>query len=377
MTDPTKAAAAPQRKQQQAAPRSAPQRPPTIRDVAREADVSKSLVSLVFNGGENVSEERRLRVLHAAERLGYRPNLVAQSLSAGKRDFVAILVSNLHNPLFAEIVGAARAQLADAGRRTMIVSAQVDDGDGAAMLDQDNIAMLRDLRPSGLITVGTIPGFAELTDFAATIPTVVASAIDATPDVLATVRSDDNAGVDLVVAHLAHQGVTRIALVGGRGGTVSASRAAAFTASIERRGLAADSWVETADFTEAGAHRAVERMLADGRLPEAIIAVNDLAAIGAITALEAAGIAVPGGCRVAGYDDTTLAAIPRISLTSVDPGNRRIGRDAATALLTALTELDGPAAHSAPDQAVPPNPHRGLEVLIEPRLVVRGSTTAG
>lgn len=352
MTDPSGAATS--------AAQSAPQRPPTIRDVAREAAVSKSLVSLVFNGGENVSDERRLRVLHAADRLGYRPNLVAQSLSAGRRDFVAILVSNLHNPLFAEIVGAAKAELAEAGRRTMIVSAQVDDGGGSAMLDQDNIAMLRDLRPSGLITVGTIPGFAELTELAATIPTVVASAIDATPEVVATVRSDDNAGVDLVVAHLAAQGINRIALVGGEGGTVSASRAAAFTESISRRGLAAASWVETADFTEAGARRAVERMLAQGRRPEAIIAVNDLSAIGAITALEAAGIAVPGGCRVAGYDDTSLAAIPRISLTSVAPGNRRIGRDAATALLTAL-ESD------APD--------RGLEVLIGPRLVVRGSTS--
>ena len=340
---------------------SASSRPPTIRDVAREAGVSKSLVSLVFNGGENVSEERRLRVLHAAERLGYRPNLVAQSLSAGRRDFVAILVSNLHNPLFAEIVGAAKAQLAEAGRRTMIVSAQVDDGDGSVMLDQDNISMLRDLRPSGLITVGTIPDFAELTDLAAAIPTVVASAIDVTPEVVATVRSDHNAGLDLVVAHLVSQGLARIAFVGGEGGTVSAFRAAAFTEAIGRHGLDEGSWIESADFTEAGARRAVDRMLAEDRLPDAIIAVNDLSAVGVITALESAGVAVPGGCRVVGYDDTSLAAIPRISLTSVDPDNRRIGRDAAAALLAALdSQKQG----------------RGQEVLIAPRLVVRGSSVA-
>lgn len=341
---------------------SVPVRPPTIRDVAREAEVSKSLVSLVFNDGENVSKERRLRVLLAAERLGYRPNLVAQALSAGRRDFVAILVSNLHNPLFAEIVGAAKAQLAATGRRTMIVSAQVDDGDGVAVLDADNIAMLRDLRPSGLLTVGTIPRFTELSDIAATIPTVVASAIDATDDVVATVRSDDIAGVDLVIAHLVEQGVDQIALVGGEGGTVSASRAEAFLASIKRRGLEAGCWVETADFTEAGAQRAVERMLAENRQPQAIIAVNDLSAIGVISALEASGVAVPNDCLVAGYDDTTLAAIPRISLTSVDPDNRRIGREAADAMLAALD----PVAQAA---------DRGREVLIQPRLVVRRSTS--
>ncbi|UOR01634.1 LacI family transcriptional regulator [Leucobacter allii] len=363
-----------------------PGRPPTIRDVAREAGVSKSLVSLVFNGGENVSEERRLRVLHAADRLGYRPNLVAQSLSSGRRDLVAIFVSNLHNPLFAEIVGAAKARLAEAGQRTIIVSAQVDDGRGSPVLDRDNLAVLRDLRPSGLITVGTIPEFAELADLTAVIPTVVASAIDATGDVAATIRSDDEAGIDLVVAHLAAQGVRRIAFVGGEGGTVSASRAAAFRSAVARRGIAdavqsavapsstddsaesamaiadaderaaARAWVEAADFTEEAASRAVRRLIAEDRVPEAIVTGNDLTAIGVITALEEAGIRVPEDCRVAGYDDTSLSAIPRISLTSVDPGNRRIGREAAAALLAAIA--DGT---------------RLGEVLIPPSLVVRDS----
>lgn len=340
----------------------APARPPTIRDVARVAGVSKSLVSLVFTGGDNVSEERRLRVLHAAAQLGYRPNLVAQSLSSGRRDIVAILVSNLHNPLFAEIVGAAKARLAEAGKRTMIVSAQVDDGAGGTVLDRDNLDVLRDLRPSGLITVGTIPEFTELAGLTAAMPTVVASAIDATADVVATVRTDDIAGLDLVVDHLVAQGVSRIAFIGGDGGTVSASRESAFRAAVERRDFGARAWVERADFTEAGARRAVERLLAADHLPEAIVAVNDLTAIGVITALEAAGIAVPGECRVAGYDDTTLSAIPRISLTSVDPDNRRIGREAAEALLDALTG-------AAPGEASV----AAGEVLIPPTLVVRAS----
>ncbi|RGE20786.1 LacI family transcriptional regulator [Leucobacter sp. wl10] len=334
-----------------------PARPPTIRDVAREAGVSKSLVSLVFNAGENVSEERRERVLRAAEALGYRPNLVAQSLSAGRRDLVAILVSNLSNPIFAEIVGAAKARLGEAGQRTMIVTAQVDDGSGESVLDRDNLAVLRNLRPAGLITVGTIPEFPELSDLTATIPTVVASAIDATDDTVAAVRTDDGAGIDLVVDHLADQGIARIVFVGGDGGTVSASRERAFRAAAKRRGLSGTTAVERADFTERDARRAVERLLAAGRVPEAIVAVNDLTALGVIAALEEAGVRVPGDCRVTGYDDSTLASIPRISLTSVDPHNRRIGREAAEALLAA----SGPF-------------RRGREVLIPPSLVVRGST---
>lgn len=335
-----------------------PVRPPTIRDVAREAGVSKSLVSLVFNGSDNVSEARRERVLLAAEQLGYRPNLVAQSLSAGRRDLVAILVSNLYNPLFAEIVGAAKARLGEAGRRTMIVSAQVDGGGGEPVLDRDNLAVLRDLRPSGLLTVGTIPEFGELSGLTAEIPTVVASAIDATADTVAAVRTDDDAGIELVVEHLAAQGLRRIVFVGGAGGTVSASRERAFRAAVARHGLA-EAAVERADFTEAAARRAVARLLSAGRPPEAIVGVNDLTAIGVISALEESGVAVPDDCRVTGYDDTTLAAIPRISLTSVDPDNRRIGREAAEALLRA----------TAPSRS-------GGEILIPPRLVVRGSSVA-
>ncbi|MFV0435341.1 MAG: LacI family DNA-binding transcriptional regulator [Leucobacter sp.] len=372
-------------------------RPPTIRDVAREAGVSKSLVSLVFNDSESVSEERRERVLRAAQRLGYRPNLVAQSLSAGRRDFVAILVSNLHNPLFADIAGAAKARLAEAGRRTMIVSAQVDDGSGGRVLDRDNLAVLRDLRPTGLLTIGTIPQFEELAELTTVIPTVVASAIDATPETIATVRSDDNAGIGLVVDHLAEQGLSRLVFIGGEGGTVSASRERAFLAAVERRGLSGDASVERADFTEAGARRVVGRMLAEAQRPEAIVAVNDLVAVGVITALEEAGVRVPQDCRVTGYDDTTLSAIPRISLTSVDPDNRRIGREAAEALLAASGSRPGSGAAGASSAAgvlgaadtlgvvgvskvagssTSGSLDRGREVLIPPTLVTRGSSVA-
>lgn len=348
-------------------------RPPTIRDVAREAGVSKSLVSLVFNGSDSVSEERRTRVLDAADALGYRPNLVAQSLSAGRRDIVGILVSNLSNPVFAEIVGAIKARLSAAGQRTMIVTAQVEDGSGDPVLDRDNLDVLRDLRPAGLVTVGTVPDFSELADLTASIPTVVASAIDATPDTVATVRTDDAAGIRLVVDHLVDQGLTRIVFVGGRGGTVSASRELAFHEAMSRRGLGASGAVQRAGFTAAGARRAVREILADGPAPEAVVAVNDLVAVGVITALEDAGISVPADCRVTGYDDSSLASIPRISLTSVDPMNRRIGQEAADALLEALNVPcdDGGAPASATGQR-PEATMRTL--LIPPSLVVRGST---
>ncbi|MGO1810010.1 MAG: LacI family DNA-binding transcriptional regulator [Canibacter sp.] len=342
-----------------------PSRPPTIRDVAREAGVSKSLVSLVFQKGEHVSAERRNRVLQAAETLGYRPNLVAQSLSAGQRDIVAILMSNLSNPIIAEIVGAIKARLSEAGRRTMILTAQIEDHTGKSMLDEDNLAVLRDLKPAGLITVGTIPEFTEFADLTSIIPTVVASAIDATDDTVATVHTDDAAGISLVVDHLADLGAKRIVFVGGSGGTVSATREQAFHEAMRKRGLSKFEAVERVGLTEEGARQAMERFLGEANQPEGVIAVNDLVAIGAITALEAAGISVPNDCRVTGYDDSALAGIPRISLTTVNPMNRRIGLEAAEVLLTALERRnETPGTSFATRQ----------QILIPPRLVVRDSS---
>ena len=84
---------------------------PTIRDVAAEAGVSKSLVSLVYSSPNSVSEKRKEKILEAAEKLGYAPNFLARSLAADSGTFVAILVADLHNPLFAEIADQVRVRL--------------------------------------------------------------------------------------------------------------------------------------------------------------------------------------------------------------------------------------------------------------------------
>jgi hypothetical protein len=102
----------------------------TMRDVAEEAGVSKALVSLVYRTPEKVSPERRAWVLEAAERLGFRPNWVASSLSARESSFTAILVSNMHNPVFGTVVDSARATLAEAGRYGLMSSAVIPGPDG-------------------------------------------------------------------------------------------------------------------------------------------------------------------------------------------------------------------------------------------------------
>lgn len=326
-------------------------RRPTIRDVAAAAGVSKSLVSLHYSGG-GVSEERRARIVEAAERLGFRPNLTARALSASDGGFTGVLVADLGHSVFAEVVDAARAALARSGRAALLTSAMLPDADGVPRLDERALAIFGDLRPRSVLVVGSIPDLPALAGLVSGTPIVVASAASEGADVAATVRSDDVAGIRMAVDHLVSRGHRRIAHIGGRGGAVATRRAEAFAAALSAHGLEAQ--VAPSDFTEEGGHAAARSLLAEGRqAPTAVVAANDLAAVGALAAATATGAAL----AVTGYDDSRIARLPQVSLTSVDPRNAEIGAAAAERILAVEAGTEPPA-----------------ETLVAPRLVVRSTT---
>lgn len=316
-------------------------RRPTIRDVAAEAGVSKSVASRVYSGSTHVSDESRARVEAAAARLGFRPNWVARSLAGERDDFVGILVADLHNPVFAEVVDAARAELSLHGQVGLLTTALLpraaDPGDEGTRvgpgLDDHALALFGDLRPSRMLLVGSVPFPERVLEASPNARVVAASSMPVGLSRARIVRGDDDAGMRMIVDHLVARGHTDIAHVGGAGGPVSALRAAAYRDRMREHGLADRIRIEPSDYTQAGGTRAARALLDGERPPSAIAAVNDLAAIGVLAA--AADAARRGAPRVAvtGYDDTFLAALPQIGLTSVDPGNQRIGREAALLLV--------------------------------------------
>ncbi|SJM71308.1 LacI family DNA-binding transcriptional regulator [Gulosibacter sp. 10] len=338
-----------------AAGRIRPKRP-TIRDVAARAGVSKSLVSLVFSGG-SVSEDRKQRVLAAAEELGYRRNKTARSLAGADGDFTGILVADLHNSVFVEIVEAARAEFSRTDRGALLTSAAISDADGALRLDRQALEALADLRPRSVLVVGTVPELEKLVKLVPQVPIVVASAIVEHLAVAATVRTDDWAGIRLAVEHLVGLGHERIAHIGGAGGAVARNRVAGYRAAMDALGLGGLARVEASDYTERGGYAATRRLLEAGERPTAITAVNDLSAIGALGAIAEAGL--DGAIAVVGYDNTSTARLQRVSLTSVDPHNVEIG-DQAARMVAALEDGE---------------PLGRREVLVEPTLAVRDSST--
>ena len=130
---------------------------PTIRDVAARAGVSKSLVSLVYSAPQTVSKYRKDLVIKAADELGFSPNFLARSLATDTGNFIGILVADLHNPLFAQIVDQVRAALEAKGEYSFMTSAMLPNVAGEQILDSRTVSALIDLRPKSVLVVGSIP----------------------------------------------------------------------------------------------------------------------------------------------------------------------------------------------------------------------------
>jgi DNA-binding LacI/PurR family transcriptional regulator len=333
-------------------------RRPTIRDVAERAGVSKSLVSLVMRDEPMVREDKRRRVLQAAEELGYRTNYAARSLSAVKSATVGVLVADLRNPLLIDVFEKAEQVLNDAGFSTLMTGAVRAPGTAGPRIDIKAIGALKDLGVEAILVVGSVPDRVGLAKIIGDIPTVVAAAhAEGLPaDV---VRNDDRLGMRLVVDYLVAGGHRYIAHLGGLGGGVAQDRAAGYREAMQHHGLGDESLVVDADFTEDAGYRAAAQLLRRSYPVTAMTAVNDLAAVGALSAAADSGIKVPDDLAITGYDDTFVAAIRQVSLTSVNPDSAGIGALAARCVVDRIKDPDRPCG----------------EHLLPPRLVTRSSAS--
>ncbi|WP_128376265.1 LacI family DNA-binding transcriptional regulator [Streptomyces cavernae] len=327
-------------------------RSPTIRDVAERAGVSKSLVSLVLRGSPQVSPEKRRAVLAAVEELGYRPNAAARSLSERRSRTVGVLLNDMRNPWFVELLDGLNSRLHEGGMRMLLA-----DGHLNRRLGDDLTRTFMDLRVDGLVAVGTLPPSEALRTAAGLVPTVVAGAREPSLPGVDIVSGDDEHGARLATEHLIALGHRRIAHIAGQG-VVGALRRRSFETVMREHGLAGTAIVAQGDLTEEGGYRATVRLLSSGQRPTAVFAFNDIACVGALSAAEELGLRVPRDLSLVGYDNTYLSRLRHLWLTTVDNASHEVGRRAAGRL---LDRIAGPA-------------RPGEVVLTTPALEVRGTT---
>ena len=333
-------------------------RRPTMDDVAVKAGVSRALVSLVMRDSPKVSPQRRAAVLAAAEDLGYSPHAMARQLASRTSTVVGVLVSDLHNPYFADVVDGVEDAAREAGLQIIL-------GTGGRRPDDERRAVetLLTFRPAGLVLLSPVVPSAVLSRAGALVPVVAVERTVRLPEV-DTVTDDGRTGSALAVDHLVGLGHREIVHLDGGSGSQSDVRRRGYLQAMRRHALAGH--VEPSEYTEEAGSASVGRLLASGRRFTAVVAANDLNAVGAMAALEDAGLLVPDDVSIVGYDNTSLAALRHVGLTTVDQPRAEMGR---LAVRTLLMRLDGSRTRTAP-----------VRDMLQPTLVVRrstGPTTAG
>ncbi len=324
----------------------------TMDDVARLAGVSRALVSLVMRGSPKVSDGRREAVLAAAARLGYRPNAMARGLASRRTRMIGVLLNELHNPFYAEIMDGIDEVAAELDYRLLIGTAG-----RRPRGEQEALESFLELRADGLVLVGPRLPTRDILAAAATTPVVVVARGINSPAV-DSITNDERAGARLVVRHLVELGHRRIAHVDGGRGAGAAARRSGYREAMRELGLVREIRVVPGDYTDIAGVRAAVRLLESGDLPTGVFAANDIVAAGLVDRLEEAGLRVPHDLSVVGYDNTFLAALHHMSLTTIDQPRPEMGRRAIRALVERVE-----AGRTAP-----------MHVRVSPSLVVRSST---
>jgi LacI family transcriptional regulator len=329
----------------------------TIQDVARAANVHASTVSRALNPRtrELVTARVAERVRGVAGRLGYIPDPAAAGLRTRRTATVGVLIPDLANPFFPPLLRAIEAILGEAGYTAIIANTDNDPERACQALER-----LAARRVDGMILATATRRDALVERCRALRLPVVLLNRGTDAALVSAVVGDDARGIALAMDHLFAMGHRRIGHVAGPGSiSTSAARQSSFVAAMRARGLATDRAIvaSSAYAIEAGG-AAAATLLDRNRELTAIVAANDLIALGCYDALAARGLACPRDVSVTGFNDMPFADRFAPPLTTVRIPHRAMGTTAAQIL---LAEIEQPRL-------------RKRHVRLEPELVVRGST---
>lgn len=324
----------------------------TIKDVAREANVSVATVSRALNGQHNVAEAVRLRVQMVAERLRYTPHHAARSLSSRRTRTIGVVLPEVYGEFFSELMFGIDQVAREHGLHLLVSSYHGDPREQG-----DALRSMRG-RVDGLLVMSPYDDAdGHLADALEMLPDAVLISSHLSLPGRCRIGIDNHAGARAMVAHLAALGHKRIDFLSGpRGNHEAEERLRGYRDGLAE--LLPDSTpvVIQGDFREESGERAVQAMLAGPSLPDALFAANDMMAVGCLSAFNAAGLVVPGDIALAGFDDIPLARYVPPGLTTMRVDIAALGADAMHRLLA-------PAGDGQSD-----------DVLRPPQLVVRAST---
>jgi LacI family transcriptional regulator len=324
----------------------------TIRDVAKLAGISVASVSRVLNGHSKVTPETRDKVLSAVNALGYSPNLAARSLSTSRTQAIGVVLPDMHGEFFSELLRGMDRAASERGYLLLLSNIHAD-----ALIAGQVLAALRG-RVDGLVVMA--PQLDEEVRESAlprNLPIVLVNSPGSHGR--PTLRIDNAGGVAAMVKHLLESGRRRIVHLAGVAENIDAiERRQAYLDAMARLAPDLPVRVVQGNFDEASGEALVRTLLAEGLPVDAILAANDMMALGALQTLRNAGVAVPEQVAVSGFDDVPLARYLNLTTVAVDIAG--LGARAVEVLISTLQDQPGPVATE----------------FCETRLVVRATTCA-
>jgi LacI family transcriptional regulator len=327
----------------------------TLRDVADVAGVSIATVSRILTGARQSRPATRDRVLAAAAQLDYRPSAPARALKLQQTQTLGLLITDIENPFFPEIVRAVEDAAHERGYAVLLCNATDDPGRELAYIN-----LLLERRVDGIIVAASqVPSRHAALLGRARIPVVLVNC-EAPGSGLASITSDNPGGARMATEHLLSLGHRHIGhITAPHANAAAALRLGGVRGAMRAAGIGEESLVVSeGDAHVAGGERATRELLERAPLTTAIVCYNDLTAIGALRALRALGCLVPGDFSVLGFDDIDLAKWTDPPLTTIAQQKGEMGRWAVALLADAASN----GHHSASTRRLTTS------------LVLRGST---
>lgn len=325
-----------------------------MKDIARDLGISPMAVSKALRNHADISKETRARVMRRAEELNYRLDWVARSMVTGRTYLVGLVLPDLMQSFFAEVAMGVTRKLAPVGYQVVILHTQEDAAQEIASID---LMMTR--KVDGLIIASAQRGGGADVLRALKTPYVL---IDrAIPGLKANYVGVQNEKLGFMATeHLIQQGCTRIAHLRGPAVSTSQGRLQGYRKALAKYGLKLDpQFIVDGDYTDTSGYAAMQALLRSGARPDGVFCFNDPVAIGAIHAVQEAGLSVPRDVAVIGAANMHYSDMIRVPLSTVDQSSAEIGERASDLLLHCMTAAE------------PPAPRR---LLMKPRLIVRESS---
>jgi LacI family transcriptional regulator len=327
----------------------------TIKDVAKIANVSYATVSRALNGHNDVSEKTKRRVIDICEQIGYSPNAIARGLVKNSTDTIGLLIPDITNPFFSDVAWGVEDEASKKGYNVILCNTNWE-----LSREESYFKLLCEKRVGGIIVAPVSDETISLVErFGIKLPVVFVGSNPKDESFNFVVADNLKAGF-MATEYLIKLGHLRIALIGGNEYTSTyRDRFEGYRMALDKYGLIYDAnFVKSGSFRRDSGYRLTKGLVEIGNTPSAVVAANDMVALGVIEAIEELNMNIPDDISLIGFDDISYASLPKIKLTTISQPKYNIGKKSVDIL---FKRIDGRGLR------------KGTYEILQPELIERST----